>query len=160
MARQTRADETVLLPSSGSPFETPKGNGEFILLADDSQTVREVITAILGKNGYRVQGCADGAEALEYFSAHRTEVSLVISDADMPNLAGADLSRALLQLRPDIPLLAISGSSLADDGAGKMPAISTFAHAFMRKPFKPKDLLRTVHGLLHPEAKSGAGTSS
>ena len=89
----------------------PMGNGELIIVAEDDQSVRDMISDILGKNGYRVLGCADGLEALRAFTTRSNDASLLITDVDMPNLNGAELARLVSLLRPDLPVIAMSGLS-------------------------------------------------
>ena len=64
------------------------GNGEHIVVADDDEAVREIITTLLTARGYRVTCCADGIEALKHFNARPRGFDLVITDADMPNIGG------------------------------------------------------------------------
>ena len=110
--------------TSASPFEIPKGNGELILLVDDDAPIREIGTAILQEHGYRVVSCADGVEAILAFISRAEEISLVITDVDMPRLGGTELARTVSQIRPDIQLLAISGlSPVESDGSAVSAAI-------------------------------------
>ncbi len=107
------------------------GNGEHIVVADDDEAVREIITTLLTARGYRVTCCADGIEALKHFNARPRGFDLVITDADMPNIGGGLLSRVLRQLRPDVKLLAISGLVAKVPGitAEKILAIANGAKA-------------------------------
>jgi two-component system cell cycle sensor histidine kinase/response regulator CckA len=136
--------------SSASPFETPEGQGELILLVDDDAPIREIGTAILEKHGYRVVSCADGVEAISVFNARPTDFSLVITDVDMPRLGGAALALALSRIRPDIRLLAMSGLSRNEADGSDVTIAKNATHAFLVKPFNAADLLHTVHRLLHP----------
>ena len=141
-------------PVTRSPFAVPMGQDELVLVVDDDAAIRSLLATALGNHGYRVVSCADGVDAIAFFATDPGRAALVITDVDMPNIGGLTLARALLQLRPDIPIVAISG--LIDD---KTPGSEAFelkrlAHAFLRKPFKAEELLATVHRLLHPKAKS------
>ncbi|MDO8539879.1 MAG: PAS domain S-box protein [Opitutaceae bacterium] len=142
-------------PRSGSaaPADNPDGHGELILLVDDDAAIRDFISAILRQRGYRVVSCADGVEAIAHFTTRRSEISLVITDVDMPRLGGVALARALLQLCPDIQLLAMSGLSRAETDVSGIPVMKQLAHAFLLKPFTADDLLAVVHRLLHPAKK-------
>jgi CheY-like chemotaxis protein len=59
----------------------------------------------------------------------------------------------LLQLRPDIRLLAMSGLSRGETDGSDIQAVQKLAHAFLLKPFQPEDLLGAVHHLLHSSRK-------
>ena len=143
------------LPRLGSapPFSMPAGHGELILVVDDDAPIRDYVSTILGRQGYRVVSCSDGVEAIALFETNPGEISLVITDVDMPRLGGVALARALLQLRPDLRLLGISGLSRNEPDESGLPPIQDLVHAFLPKPFTAQDLLGTVHSLLHPAAK-------
>ncbi|HXP62495.1 MAG TPA: PAS domain S-box protein, partial [Dongiaceae bacterium] len=134
---------------SASPLDIPDGHGELILLVDDDAGVRHIGTAILEKHGYRVVSCVDGVEAIALFITRSAEISLVITDVDMPHLGGTELARTLSQIRPDIRLLAISGLSPDETDGSIVLAAKNVTHAFLLKPIKAEDLLGAVHRLLH-----------
>jgi PAS domain S-box-containing protein len=150
------ADESELPQTrrSASPFDIPDGQGELILLVDDDPGVLSIATAILEKHGYRVVSCADGVEAIVLFITRAGEISLVITDVDMPRLGGMELAKTLSQLRPDIRLLAISGLSPDETGGSAVSAAIKATHAFLLKPFDEKCLLGAVHRLIHPSEKT------
>ncbi len=126
------------------PNEVPRGNGELILVVDDDASVREVTTVILAHHGYRVLGAGDGAEAVALLAPRSAEVSLVITDLQMPHLDGAALASVVLRLNPAMPILAISGM-----GSGRSAASSKrFAGDFLLKPFKAGELLATVDRMI------------
>lgn len=137
--------------SSASPFTGTEGNGELIVVVDDDPAIRAVISAILGRNGYRVVTCGDGVEAVAVCALRGSDVALVVTDVDMPRLGGVALARTLLHERPDLRVLAISG--LARNVVSDPEASPGIAHAFLLKPFKPGDLLGAVHRLLHAVEK-------
>jgi len=132
------------------PFEISEGRGELILLVDDDALIRDTGAAILERHGYRVVSCADGVEAISVFSARANDISLVITDVDMPRLGGAELAAALSRIRPNIGLLIVSGLPRNKfDGPGGLAA-KELTSAFLAKPFHAAELLRVVHSLLHP----------
>jgi PAS domain S-box-containing protein len=141
-------------PSSATPFDIPDGHGELILVVDDDVPIRDLVSGILGQHGYRVVSCGDGVEAITLFNAHPGGIALVVTDVDMPRLGGVALARALLQLRPDLRLLAMSGLSRRETDGADVPEIQKLAHAFLRKPFTIENLLGTVHRLLQPPGKT------
>jgi PAS domain S-box-containing protein len=141
-------------PSSASPFDIPDGHGELILLVDDDAAIRSMTAAILEKHGYHVVSCVDGVEAIVLFVTRADEISLVITDVDMPRLGGIELARTLSQIRPDIRLLAISGLSAGETGGSAVSAAKKVTHAFLLKPFDAVSLLGAVHRLLHPSEKT------
>lgn len=140
-------------PSSASPVAKPDGRGELILIVEDDASLRNVVADALGQHGYRIMSCADGVEAITLFTIHSDEISVILTDVDMPNLGGVALVRALLQLRPDLRCIAMSGLSRSAAEGFDIPTIKTLAHAFLLKPFTPGELLGTVHRVLHPAEK-------
>ena len=137
-------------PRVVSMFTAPGGNRELILVVDDNLAVRETVIAMLSTHHYRVLSAGDGVEAVKCFAAHSAEIALVITDVDMPNLGGVALARRLTQLRPDLRLLMISGSSDDETYVSLTEAAANLAPAFLLKPFNTKVLLEKVHQLLQP----------
>ena len=123
---------------------SPRGNGELVLVVDDDALIRVTTTAMLTRHGYRVLVAGDGAEALVLFKARQSEIALVITDLDMPHLAGEALAVSARKLKPDIPILTIGGV-LPGKGA-KAP--SAFSDGFLMKPFTADVVLSMVHSLL------------
>lgn len=123
-----------------------RGQGELVLVVDDQASVRESICAVLNKHGYRSLATADGIEALSKYAERVREVSLVITDLDMPGLNGIAFSHAILRLNPTLKVLFISGTNdVAEPGRAGAPA----GAEFLPKPFAPEDLLARVEALVH-----------
>ncbi len=128
-------------PATAAPFATTGGQNELILVVDDEADIRDVISATLVGNGYRVLTASNGTEAVALFAPRATEIALVITDLHMPGLEGSTLATVLLRLKPDLRLLAMSGMS----GGGKAgPLHEVFKNAFLKKPFTLESLLHAV----------------
>ena len=78
-----------------------------ILLVDDEQGIRRVLSISLADRGYRVHTAADGAEALAVFDS--VHPSIVLTDIKMPGMDGLDLLKALKQRRSETEVLMITG---------------------------------------------------
>jgi two-component system, cell cycle sensor histidine kinase and response regulator CckA len=124
-----------------------RGNGELILIVDDEAHIREVTAATLAHFGYRVLIAKDGADALVLFAARNSEISVVVTDLNMPNLDGAALSNVVLQMNPKVKVLAMSGMT----SSARNPQLQRYSGAFILKPFKAEALLEAVGGLLNPQ---------
>jgi CheY-like chemotaxis protein len=114
-----------------------------ILVADDSQAVREAIAAILDAGGYPVTLAQDGLDA--WAAIRRERPSMVVMDIEMPGLDGCEVCR-LIKSQPetcDIPVLLVSGCGRTADLAR-----GARADGFLDKPFFLKDLLGQVKSLL------------
>ncbi|CAN5774883.1 hypothetical protein BH23GEM11_BH23GEM11_18580 [soil metagenome] len=96
-------------PSQGPP---PTSQGR-ILIVDDEPSLRSLGERILGRLGYAIELAGDGQEGVDRFTAlvreDPTAVALVILDLTMPRMDGAEALRQIHQLRPDQPVLLVSG---------------------------------------------------
>jgi two-component system cell cycle sensor histidine kinase/response regulator CckA len=136
LPRVQEAVETVRKGSS-------KGS-ETILLVDDEEGVRKLVTAVLKANGYEVLEAENGGVALAVYEKNAHKVDLVVTDVVMPQMSGFELGRALAERTPGLRILYISGyRDNAQGGAsGEAP------HAFLHKPFTPDALLAKVRDVL------------
>lgn len=134
-------------PSSASPF--PRAKGELILIADDQDSVRELLETVLTDHGYRTVTAVDTADAVAVLTARRDEITAIVSDMHMPNTGDRTVAEQLRAVRADVPILFMSGTDSASDGRAKRPANP--ADPFLLKPFRPVALLQAVHRLLHPK---------
>ncbi len=125
-----------------------RGNGESVLVVEDDRLYRQLLSQMLGRQGYKVLTAQNGLEALEVIAAG-TAIDLVISDLVMPKLGGHELAAQLARLRPALPLLFISG-----DAPGPTEAGITEKHNFLEKPFTAKALLTLVRRTLDGGAMS------
>jgi two-component system cell cycle sensor histidine kinase/response regulator CckA len=119
------------------------GRGELVLVADDEQSIRDLIVAILSRSGYRVLAAADGREALALYEPRVAEVALVITDLGMPEMGGGQLAGRIRQLNPAAKLLFMSGAGTTGP-ADQAPAGSVT----LPKPFTREDLLQAVRDLI------------
>ena len=78
-----------------------------ILLVDDDPEIIEVLGLTLEHLGHRVKGIMNGREAIEAFK--KGDYDLVITDLGMPDVSGWDIARAVKKIKPDVPVLLITG---------------------------------------------------
>lgn len=118
-----------------------------ILTADDSASMRQMVSATLKAAGYQVVETADGQEALEYARAAPTD--LVLTDVNMPRMDGITLVselRGLDTYRLTPILLLTTESSPERKAQGKQAG----ATGWIVKPFNPDQLLATLKRVLGP----------
>jgi len=142
--RLPAAKEGTAWPPPHQKLPIPKGT-ETILLVDDEEEVRAVVSEMLGGLGYKVISAASGPEALCACEERQDAPHLLISDVIMPHMDGTELATRLRRLLPDVKLLFMSGytdPSLTGD-AGLHPT----AH-FLRKPVALGVLARKVREVL------------
>ena len=127
-----------------------RGRGELVFVVDDQVSVRESIGVVLSKHGYRPFTIADGIEALSKYADRIRDVSVVITDIDMPGLNGIAFADAIRHLNPEAKILFISGT--ADGEAPKSLGLGA-NQAFLAKPFTPEVLLAKLDSLLRGSAE-------
>jgi len=120
---------------------------ETILVAEDEVGVRELIGKVLTEQGHTVLAARNGREALELAQGYEGPIHLVLSDVVMPEMGGSEFVRALVELRPSIKVLYVSGYT---DDEVLHRGIAQGA-TFVAKPFAPDDLIRKVRELLDGE---------
>jgi len=107
---------TVYLPWSSAravatsiDAHVPHGAGETILLVDDEEALVHLGEEVIASIGYEPVGFASSAAALEAFRESPERFQAVLSDEAMPDMTGSDLARAIREIRPDMPILLMSG---------------------------------------------------
>ena len=129
------------LPARSS--ESHQGLG-MILLAEDYDTLRNLLISTLQSAGYDVLPARDGAEALHIAAAELSRIDLVVTDVDMPGVSGTELMDCIWTLDPKMSVLYMSGhATLAEQvtqGRGNAK--------FIAKPFSPGVLLAEISELL------------
>ncbi|MFH1982077.1 MAG: transporter substrate-binding domain-containing protein [Pseudomonadota bacterium] len=96
---------------TAAPVKINPTGTERILIVDDEKAIVQLQTKALERLGYRVTSRSSSVEALEAFRSNSGAYDLVISDMTMPGMTGDDLAKALIQIRPDIPVIICTGFS-------------------------------------------------
>ena len=117
-----------------------------ILVVDDDQFLRLLITRALETAGHSVSSCENGRQAVEHIQ--HADTDLLITDILMPEMDGVDTVRAIRRLQPDLPIIAISAG-----GPAKASDFLSLAQAFgatetLTKPFRPEDIVAAAGRLL------------
>ena len=116
-----------------------------ILAADDSASMRDMVSMSLGSAGFEVTSAADGEEALRL--AAKSVFDLVLLDVNMPHRDGLEVTRAL-RAEPNYrhtPILMLTTENSPDR---KREGKSAGATGWIVKPFDPAQLIATVHRVL------------
>ncbi|MBI2422260.1 MAG: response regulator [Candidatus Hydrogenedentes bacterium] len=121
------------------------GGTETILLAEDEELVRGLTQQMLEQAGYRVLVARDGLEAFQMYQTHGHEVDLLLFDVVMPNLSGPDAYMRIAQIRPDVPILFVSG--FASDFL-KKSTLPLQHSTLLRKPYSIRELRQSVRDQL------------
>lgn len=102
-------------PAPGAPKAPRKGRGERILYIDDEESLVLLAGRLLERMGYRVSGFTDAAQALAAFAAAPGDFDLILTDLSMPGASGMDVAKAILSIRPEIPVLLATGYVRPED---------------------------------------------
>ncbi len=126
----------------------PRGN-EYILFVDDEEPIVNIGKHILENLGYKVTAKTDSKEALKAFRKNPDKFDLVITDQTMPNMAGVEFAGKLLQIRPDIPIILMTGfSEMVTPETVKKMGI----REYVKKPIVVLDLAKAIRRALNPKS--------
>lgn len=134
--------EDVVQPRT-EPREKRYGN-EQLLLVEDDDSIRSMLTRVLREHGYGVIQTQSGGEALLIAEEDALHFDLLITDQVMPHISGLRLAERIRSLRPKVDVLLISGYPEEFPSKDGLPDQTRF----LAKPFEPDELLRTVRDIL------------
>ena len=136
--------EKTAEPEKETVESIPTGH-ECILFIDDDPGLVNIGRQMLERLGYKISARTSSLEALELFKAQPDRFDLVITDMTMPKMAGDKLSRELIKIRPDIPIIICTGfSNMLDEKKAKTMGI----REHLMKPVSMQDIARTVRKVL------------
>ena len=155
---------TDVAPATASPaVAAPLGTGQVVLVVDDEASLVALAEEVLASHGYEPVGCVGATRALEVFRAAPDRFDAVLCDVIMPDMAGPQLMGELRRLRPDIPVILMSGYG----GPGLQQRADLLgANALVLKPLHAAEIAlclssvlsaASVAGMSHPSAASGPG---
>jgi PAS domain S-box-containing protein len=122
-----------------------KGGTETILVAEDNEEIRILISSILTNYGYNIIIAADGEEAILKFAKNKNKIDLAIIDGIMPKKSGKEVFKEIKIIKSKIKAIILSGytedmlnfSEIADENV-----------VFIQKPVLPSDILKKVREIL------------
>jgi CheY-like chemotaxis protein len=106
-----------------------------VLVVDDEEMVRSIVTQLLSLNDHDVDRASSGAEALSMFEDNRYDI--VFTDFGMPEMTGAELAKRLHEAQPDLPIILLTGYTDTETAVGEVDDI-------LSKPFKLEELQATI----------------
>ena len=112
-----------------------------LAIIDDDQEILTLLDEYLAKNGYEVEGFADGES---FLSRDETEFSLLILDIGLPGIDGLEICRRLRQ-KSSIPIIMLTAAS---DDLDRILGLELGADDYLGKPFNPRELLARIKALL------------
>jgi len=115
-----------------------------ILIVDDQDHIRQLLTISLEICGYRVLTARDGVDALKNLNAY--PIDLLLTDWSMPEMGGEELSRHVRDKHPALPVIVISCSN---SPLSKSEYSAIGIQSWVKKPFRIKDIQNSVADALN-----------
>ncbi len=138
------AEDAQVYRRSAESEEAMAGT-ETILLVEDDETVRNLVSEVLQNYGHEVLEAANGGSALLICERHERPIHLLLTDVIMPEMSGSELATRLARLRPEMKSLYMSGYT---DDAIVNHGVLEADTPFIQKPFTPMALARKVREVL------------
>jgi PAS domain S-box-containing protein len=135
------AEEELQPPEEDQFTDVSVGGNERIMVVDDEDVVAMVHEKILSKLGYRVSVYTDSMAALSAYKENPNCCDLVITDMSMPHITGTSLAGEMLRLRPELPIILVTGYS---DEVDKEGALRIGIRDFLLKPVKTEVLSHAI----------------
>jgi CheY-like chemotaxis protein len=130
------ADASEMVVDRPERLARPQTGPKTVMLVEDEDGLRDLVTRLLQRHGYTVLAAADATEALRLFDANPT-IDVLLTDVVMPGASGPELTRQLIAQRPALRVIYMSGyteEAIVQHGVIK-PGI-----AFLNKPFTSEAL--------------------
>jgi DNA-binding response OmpR family regulator len=121
-----------------------------VLIIDDEPIICRLLASLVDRQGWRAISSLDPRQALEMLMTE--QVSLVISDIQMPNLDGIKLVSMAKAVKPDVPILLMTGNT---DRYTAEQAREAGADGFVTKPFRQPELVDRISKMLRGAAAAG-----
>ena len=125
------------MKTKATPTESIQMGDEHILVVDDEEVNISILRKMLEKLGYQVTVRNSSLDALKAFQSQPDKFDLVLTDMAMPNMSGDILAKELIKIKPDIPIIILSGFS---ETISKEKAKSMGIREYIMKPVIMKDL--------------------
>lgn len=140
---RARQDEVTAAPSESAP--APSGGRETVLVVEDEDSVRLFVCSLLRRYGFQVLQASRPEAGIEIARSRDGRIDLLITDVVMPGANGAELAARVLEARPDIRVLFMSGYT---EDAIVHHGVLDEGVAFIAKPFAPEAFINTVRRTL------------
>lgn len=143
-----QSDQQIPVLETGIRQAEPKKSSGTILVAEDDAAVRATITTSLCRYGFTVLEADSGIEAIKIFEERGKQIELLITDVIMPGCGGMELIEEVRKLRPDLPVIIVSGypeDILSETIQSASKCI------FMAKPCLPSAIVKKVKEMLGRE---------
>ena len=138
-----RIGDASISPKSGKP--KMQTGTETVLLVEDEPSLRRFVRRALEREGYAVLEAANGEDALAVFQTYGKGVRVILTDAVMPKMSGAQLVERIRRVRPDIGIVFMSGYANLSQ---KQISLLEGPSSFIQKPFSIEELTEKLRGAM------------
>ncbi|MEM1179930.1 MAG: transporter substrate-binding domain-containing protein [Acidobacteriota bacterium] len=128
-------------PATPAPAPEVDERKRRVLVVDDEAFLTDIVKRALARGGYRADVFNDSPEAFATFAQDPAAYDLILSDLNMPQLTGQQLAERAVELRPDIPIIVMTGYS---SRVLSEPLAQGTIRQVLEKPVRPRDLLDAV----------------
>mgnify|MGYP001369127811 CR=1 FL=1 len=142
------ADQAV--PSTAAGYADFPSGSESLLVVDDENSLRTLLSAAFTRKGYRVTTAATGLEAIEVISDPTRALDAVLLDLNMPGTNGVQVLKVIRACRPNLPVLVVSGHITAEVRA-EFQQLNQ--RDFVQKPYRLDEVGRRLRGLFDRAGK-------
>jgi CheY-like chemotaxis protein len=126
------------------PVSRPYAGAQTVLVVDDAEELRELARRLLQRQGYTVLVAANADEALQLFDRNAS-IDVLLTDVVMPGASGPELTRQLVERRPALKVIYMSGYT---EEAIVQHGVLNRGIAFLQKPFSSETLGQKFHEVL------------
>ncbi len=126
-------------------LENIPGGNETILVVEDEEMLRELLSAILEPKGYELLLAEDGERGLAIYRENRDRIQLVLSDLGLPKFGGEELFARLKEVNPDIRFILSSGYM---EPGTKVELLTKGVREILPKPYNPNEVLLSIRRAL------------
>ena len=116
---------------------------------EDEEGVRQLVSTILKRQGFKVLEARHGMEALNLVAHYLEPVHLILTDIVMPGMGGQELVQHVKTIHPEIKVLYMSGYT---EQTSLHQGLSDLEHCYLQKPFEAQGLLKRVREMLDAPA--------
>jgi two-component system, cell cycle sensor histidine kinase and response regulator CckA len=116
-----------------------------ILISEDEVDINNLLGLILQSEGFNVLQAFDGESALAVFTAHQSEIDLLVTDLGLPKMGGIELIEKVRKMKPSIKIIGASGFGRNNV---REEVMNAGGDEFMPKPYVTSDLVDTAKRLL------------
>jgi signal transduction histidine kinase/ActR/RegA family two-component response regulator len=128
-------------PDAEPVHDLPQGSGQTVMIVDDEPALVALVEEVLAVLGYEPVGFGSSRVALQAFRAAPQRFDLILADEAMPELIGTELAREARCVRPDVPIILMSGHGGAQLA---QRAAAMGVNEVLRKPLQRRDLAESL----------------